>query len=173
MRVSLADDDLPQQVYRRVATFPALAQHLHSTIPGLPPCPNVAAVDAGGTDRLRGELQNWMRQVATLLTAVRARSKREVVLYAALFCLRSEDCVIVSLAVTLYDYHAMLLTTSSCAHPPFAHGPAAQLVSVAAVPQTPVMRNFLCAEANLPPPGLDITWYRDSDEGEFNGKSHQ
>ena len=28
--------------------------------------------------------------------------------------------------------------------------------------QTPVMRNFLCAEANLPPPDLNVTWVRQS-----------
>ena len=31
-----------------------------------------------------------------------------------------------------------------------------QLVLIPSVPQTPVMRNFLCAEANLPPPGIEI-----------------
>ena len=35
-----------------------------------------------------------------------------------------------------------------------------QLVLIPSVPQTPVMRNFLCAEANLPPPGIEIEWSR-------------
>jgi hypothetical protein len=39
-----------------------------------------------------------------------------------------------------------------------------QILQIQVVPQTPVMKNFLCAEANLPPPGLDITWTRGDEE---------
>ena len=46
-----------------------------------------------------------------------------------------------------------------------------QLMAHPAVPQAPVMRNFLWAEANLPPPGLDITWVRHSaDSGGGGGR---
>lgn len=52
-----------------------------------------------------------------------------------------------------------------------------QILNIPIVPQTPVMKNFLCAEANLPPPGLDITWrgddeFQDTGEGGGGGKGH-
>lgn len=46
-----------------------------------------------------------------------------------------------------------------------------QVLNIPIVPQTPVMKNFLCAEANLPPPGLDITWTRGDEEDEFQDAS--
>jgi len=99
------------KVYRRLATFSILAQHLSAAVPGLPPCPphDPAAIRHPGpeAEALRLALLAWMQQLM--------------------------------------------------AHP--------------AVPQAPVMRNFLWAEANLPPPGLDITWVRDSaDSGGGGGR---
>mmetsp|Transcript_15191 Transcript_15191/g.19711 ORF Transcript_15191/g.19711 Transcript_15191/m.19711 type:complete len:687 (-) Transcript_15191:416-2476(-) len=41
-----------------------------------------------------------------------------------------------------------------------------QILSIPIVSQTPVMKNFLCAEANLPPPGVDITWTKCSSDDE-------
>jgi hypothetical protein len=86
------------QVYRRVATFQALAQHLASQVPGLPTCPphSLNPPSGQGVEDLRAVLQTWMQR----------------------------------------------------------------LIAVPAVINTPVMTEFLSAEANQPPPGLDISWVR-------------
>mmetsp|Transcript_4175 Transcript_4175/g.8963 ORF Transcript_4175/g.8963 Transcript_4175/m.8963 type:complete len:148 (-) Transcript_4175:248-691(-) len=82
-------------VYRRVATFQALSQHLSAMVPTLQACPPVAD---NQLEAAREGVQGWL--------------------------------------------HNVLL--------------------IPGVAQTPVMRNFLCAEANLPPPGLDIAWSKGS-----------
>ena len=54
-------------MYRRAVTFAALAQHLASAVPCLPPCPTrLDPTDPLETEALRKELQQWMRALVAV-----------------------------------------------------------------------------------------------------------